>query len=286
MTGAGGALGIIGGAGELPLAIAEAAKADGREIFMVAIEGIARPEDLKEFPHGFAGLGELGKIVNLLKAAGCSEVTFAGRVPRPNFSSVKLDARGALALPKVIAAARKGDDALLRALVGIIEREGLTVIGSDQAARQLVVKDGLVGKLRPSEHNRADIARGFEIVRVMGALDIGQASVVCEGLVLAVEAAEGTDEMIRRVAALPAALRGTKESRRGVLVKAPKPGQERRVDLPVVGVRTVELAAEAGLSGIAIEAGSVLVMNRRAVAEAADRAGLFLIALPRRDASA
>jgi DUF1009 family protein len=284
MSGTRGALGIIGGGGELPIAIAHAALASGRSVFVVGIEGLAKETELARFPHGFAGLGELGKMLRLLKDAQCSEVTFAGRVPRPKITEVKFDTRGALALPKLVAAARQGDDALLRAVLGVFAREGLTIIGSDEAARELVAGNERIGSTDYRESDSADIARGFAVVRAMGALDIGQAAVVCEGLVLAVEAAEGTDEMLRRVAVLPETLRGRPEARRGVLVKAAKPGQERRVDLPVIGLHTIELAAAAGLSGIALESGSVLIMNRRAIRDAADRAGIFVVALPVGDA--
>jgi DUF1009 family protein len=272
---ASGALGIIAGGGDLPAAVAECARAGGRSIFVIALEGMAGPE-VARFPHGAAGLGELGKIIKLLKAAGASEVTLAGKVARPNISSVKLDARAALALPKLLAAARRGDDAVLRAIVAILEREGLRVIGTAEAAPDLLAPAGLLGRVKPSESDRSDLARAAAVVRAMGALDIGQAAVVCEGLVLAVEAAEGTDEMIRRVAGLPVALRGTPERRRGVLLKATKPRQERRVDLPVIGIRTIALAAEAGLAGIAIEAGATVIMERGAVAAAADAARLFV----------
>jgi DUF1009 family protein len=286
VAGGGGTLGIIAGAGELPIAIAEAASNGGRDVFLVGIAGLAKEKDLAAYRHGIAGIGELGKMVALLREANCAEVTFAGRVPRPNFSDVKFDARGAMVLPKLLAAAVKGDDALLRAVLGVFEGEGLTVIGSDEAARALIAVEGAIGRARPTERDRTDMARGLAIVRAMGDFDIGQAAIVCDGLVLAVEAAEGTDEMLRRAAALPPTIRGSGEARRGVLVKAPKPAQERRVDLPVIGVRTVELAAAAGLAGIAVEGGSVLIMNRAAVAEAVDKAGLFLIVVSSQDIGA
>jgi DUF1009 family protein len=266
-------LGIIAGSGDLPLAIAEAAEADGRNVFVIALEGMANEDHVIRFPHGTASPGELGKMLRLLRDAGCSEVTLAGRVPRPEFTSLKLDARGALALPKVIAAAARGDDALLRALVDIFEREGFKVIGSADAARDLLAPLGPLGLLEPSEQDMADIAYAQQVVAATGALDIGQAAIVCDGLVLAVEAAEGTDAMIQRIGTLSEAVRGTPEVRRGVLVKAPKPGQDRRVDLPVIGKRTVELASEVGLSGIATEAGSTLILNRRVVSEVADALG-------------
>jgi DUF1009 family protein len=270
-------LGIIAGGGDLPIAIARAANADGRPVFMVALAGMASPADVAAFPHAFASLGELGKAIRLLKEAGCSEVTFAGKVARPEFSKLKLDARGALALPKVMAAAIKGDDALLRSLVTIFEKEGMRVIGSTDAACGLVAPLGRLGKLAPTRDHDGDIAHAIRVVAALGALDIGQAAIVCDGLVLAVEAAEGTDAMLARVAHLPEALRGTPDNPKGVMVKAPKPNQERRVDLPVIGVRTVELASAAGLSGVAVEGGATLIVNRASVAETADRLGLFIL---------
>lgn len=276
MDPAGGTLGIIAGGGELPLAIARAAEADGRTVFVLALSGMANPSDVAGFPHAFASLGELGKAIRVLKEAGCSEVTLAGKVARPEFSKLKLDPRGALALPRVMAAALKGDDALLRALVAIFEKEGMRVIGSADAACGLVAPLGPLGKFSPAPQHDADILHAIRVVVALGTLDIGQAAVVCEGLVLAVEAAEGTDAMLARVATLPGALRGTPKSPKGVLVKAAKPNQERRVDLPVIGVRTVELVSAAGLSGIAVEGGAALVMNRAQVTEAADRLGLFI----------
>ncbi len=268
-------LGIIAGGGELPLAIARASVAVGRRVFVLALEGMAKPAEVAPFPHAFVSIGELGKAIRLLKDAGCSEVTMAGKVARPEFSKLKLDTRGALALPKIIAAAARGDDALLRSLLAIFEKEGMRVIGSADAADALLVPSGPLGKIAPGPDDEADIAYAIQVVAAMGALDIGQAAVVCKGLVLAVEAAEGTDAMLARVATLPEALRGTQGSRKGVLVKAAKPHQERRVDLPVIGVRTIEFAAAAGLAGLAVEAGAALIMDRAQVVKTADRLGLF-----------
>jgi DUF1009 family protein len=283
MAAAPNTLGIIAGSGRLPLAVAEAAQHDGRAVFVLALEGMAVPEDVSLFPHGWASLGEIGKAIELLKRAGCSELTMAGKVPRPEFSKLKLDARGALALPRVIAAAMKGDDALHRTMMTIFEREGMRVIGPAEAARELLAPQGPLGRLEPSADHDADILHGIRVVMTLGALDVGQAAVVCQGLVLAVEAAEGTDAMLVRVASLPEALRGTADDRKGVLVKASKPNQERRMDLPAIGVRTVELAALAGLSGIAIEGGGALVVGRNAVAAAADRLGIFIYGFAQED---
>ena len=269
-------LGIIAGGGELPVAIAESASQAGRNVFVLALSGA--DESLSRFPREATGIGELGKSLSLLKKHDCEDVTFAGKVSRPVWSDLKLDARGALALPKVAAAALKGDDALMRTMLGIFEKEGFRVIGTAEAAPNLIATAGIYGTHKPDTQALADIAQARQVVRRMGELDIGQAAAVAEGLVLAVEAAEGTDAMLERLTQLPRNLRGTPQKRRGVLVKAPKPAQERRVDLPVIGVRTVELASAAGLAGIAVEAGTALLMRKAKIVEAADRLGLFVMA--------
>jgi len=276
MTTPGKTLGIIVGAGDLPIAIARSAQSEGRQVFLLGLEGITDPKAIEPFPHAFTGLGELGRAVKLLRGAECSEITFAGKVSRVEFSKLKLDAKGAMALPRILAAAVKGDDALLRALLAMFEREGLRVVGSGDVARNLLAPMGPRGKLKPGTEDETDILQGLRVVEAMGALDIGQAAVVCRGLVLAVEAAEGTDGMLTRVASLPETLRGTISHRRGVMVKTVKPHQERRVDLPVVAARTVELVAAAGLSGLAIQAGGVLLVDRSKVAATADRLGVFV----------
>jgi DUF1009 family protein len=205
------------------------------------------------------------------------QVLLCGRVDRPKFNEMKLDAKGILLLPKAIAAAKKGDDALLRFIVGICEDAGLTAISVADAAPALVAQDGKLGAVAPTAEHQDDIAKAFRIVHALGALDVGQAAVVCEGLALSVEAAEGTDTMLARIPHLRESLRGTAANRRGVLVKALKPTQDAKTDMPVVGVETVKNAAAAFLAGIAVEAGSALILDKEAVAAEADRLGLFVV---------
>jgi UDP-2,3-diacylglucosamine hydrolase len=211
-----------------------------------------------------------------LKGAGCTEVLMAGKLQRPKFSELHLDAKGMLAVPKLIAAARHGDDAILRGVADLFAAEGFSVIGVAEAAPGLLAPAGVLGKVQPSEANHADAARGFAIVRALGTYDVGQAAVVCEGLALAVEAAEGTDAMLGRISSLPAHFRGSEKKRRGVLVKAVKPTQDGKTDLPVIGLATVQNAAAAGLAGIAVEAGAALILRKREVIAEADRIGLFV----------
>ena len=271
------ALGLIAGGGELPRAVAMAARNAGRAVFVVPLTGSVTEDWIKDFPHEFLSPGEPGRIIKALKGAGVAEVLLAGKVDRPKFQDLKLDAKGVLLLPKAIAAAKKGDDALLRFIVGICEDAGLTAISVAQAAPALVAEEGVLGAVVPDAEHRADIERAFKIVHALGALDVGQAAVVCEGLALSVEAAEGTDAMLLRIPGLRESLRGTADKKRGVLAKALKPLQDAKTDMPVVGVQTVKNAAAAFLAGIAVEAGAALILDKQAVAAEADRLGLFVV---------
>lgn len=271
----GGPLGLIAGLGELPVAIASHAVASGQGVYVLRLKGFEEP-DLAEYPGDVVGLGEIGHVIDKLKAAGCKDLVFAGIVKRPNFKDLKLDMRGAMLLPRVIAEARKGDDALLRVLVAEFEKHGFKVIGSEEANRALLAPAGLVAGPEPAAEHLADIRHAAKVAAATGALDIGQGCVVCDGLVLAVEAQEGTDEMLKRCALLPEEIRGTPGARRGVLVKRPKPVQERRIDLPTTGVSTVKLVAAAGLAGLAVEAGGALLLRRAEMEETANELGVFI----------
>jgi UDP-2,3-diacylglucosamine hydrolase len=269
-------LGLIAGGGELPRAVAHAVKASGREIYIVALLGSVTEDWTNAFQHEFLSPGEPGRIIRAFKTRGVQDVLLCGKVDRPKFNELKLDAKGMLLLPKAIAAAKQGDDALLRFIVGICEDEGLTALSVAQAAPALVAEQGPLGRLMPDSEQRSDIARGFEIVRALGTLDVGQAAVVCDGLALAVEAAEGTDAMLGRIGDLRESLRGTPDKKRGVLVKALKPLQDAKTDMPVVGVATVRNAHAVHLAGIAVEAGKALILDKAAVAAEADQLGLFV----------
>lgn len=272
-----GRLGLIAGGGDLPLQIARHCEESGRPLFVVRLRGFADPH-MEAFPGETVGLAEVGRCIRVLKAAGCEAVCLAGNVARPDFAALKPDFRGMAMLPKLILEARKGDDALLRAVLDEFRKEGFAIEGAHEARSDLVLGAGPLGRLAPSPGDLADVRRAFDIARRIGELDIGQGAVVCDGLVLAVEAQEGTDAMLRRVAEEVApALRGEAGRRRGVLAKAPKPIQETRVDLPTLGPATVRGAARAGLVGIAGEAGRTLVLERDAVIALADELGLFVV---------
>ncbi len=270
-------LGLIAGGGDLPLRIAQSATADGRSVQVIAIAGFAEAETFSDFDCEQIGIAQVGRMIDLFRKADCDAVTFAGIVKRPDFSQLRPDIAGAKLLPKAIAAARRGDDALLRVIVGAFEKAGFSVVSAEQVVSGLAAPAGVIGAISPNAAHRFDIARGFAVARAIGRFDIGQGAIVCDGLVLAVEGQEGTDAMLARTAELPPEIRGDAQARRGVLVKAPKPIQDRRIDLPVIGVSTVNGAARAGLAGIAIEAGQALILDRAAVIAAADDAGMFVI---------
>ncbi len=269
-------LGLIAGAGGLPVEIVRACEAAERPVFIVRLMGLADPA-LADEDGVEAGVAEWGKIFDELKRAGCKQICFAGGVPRPNFANLKPDFRGIAALPRIVAAARKGDDALLRQIMHEFEREGFVVEGPHEVINDLTISQGPLGRVAPSERHLADIDQAMQAARALGSLDIGQAVVVANGVVLAVEAQEGTDAMLQRCAELPGLLKINAGAPAGVLAKAVKPIQDRRIDLPTIGPATVMGAARAGLAGIVGEAGSLLVVDREAVIQTADDLGLFVV---------
>jgi hypothetical protein len=269
-------LGLIAGAGGLPLEILRACRAAERPVFVLRLLGLADPA-LKQAPGIDVGLAEWGKMFAALRREGCAHICFVGGVPRPDFAQLKPDFRALTALPRVVAAARKGDDALMRQVMLEFEQEGFIVEGVGEVIGGLTIGEGPLGRVEPAERHQADIDQAMRAARGLGALDIGQAVVVAGGVVLAVEAQEGTDAMLARCAALPAAVLRPDGGATGVLAKAVKPIQDRRVDLPTIGPATVMGAARAGLAGIVGEAGSLMVVDRGAVIQLADDLGLFVL---------
>ncbi len=280
MSGASGAargpLGIIAGGGSLPRLIVHACREAGREVFLIAFEGDTDAETCDGVPHRRIRLGAVGTLLKTLRKAGCREVVLAGAIRRPPLSAIKPDLRGMQLLGRIARVANKGDDALLSLVVDELEREGFQVVGADDLIAELRAPAGVMGRHEPDGEARRDIALGVEAVLALGARDIGQAAIVQAGVVLGVEAAEGTDRLIERCAALRQPGSG------GVLVKFRKPGQERRVDLPTVGPTTVENLAKARFAGVAVEAGETLVLQRGETVRRADEAGLFVIGVDRR----
>ncbi len=269
-------LGLVAGGGALPVHLARHCRAVGRPLFVLRLAGSSAP-DLDEFDGLDVGVAQFGRSVSALKRAGCETVCLAGVVPRPDFSRLRPDAGGLALLPGAVAAAARGDGALLSFMLAAFEKAGLRIEGADEVMAALTLTEGRLGARGPAKPDLLDMDRAMAAARAMGELDVGQAAVACKGLVLALEAQEGTDEMLRRVARLPPTVRGTKERRRGVLAKVCKPRQDRRVDLPAIGPTTLELVAEAGLAGVVGEVGRLLVLEREAVRARADELGLFVV---------
>lgn len=266
-------LGIVAGKGRLPHHLIDACRASGRECFVLALEGHADKAEISGAPQAWIRLGESGKGIDLLKRESVEEVVFAGAVRRPSLSEIRPDWRTARFFTK-LGRAWIGDDSLLSAIVREMENEGFQVVAPDALLQEFVARQGAYGSLQPDETAREDIERGIEVATAMGALDVGQAVIVQQRIVLGVEGAEGTDGLIERCGAL------RRDGPGGVLVKICKRGQERRIDLPAIGGATVAAAAKSGLSGIAVEAGGALVFEPGEVGRDADAAGLFVVAVP------
>ncbi|MCR6632100.1 MAG: UDP-2,3-diacylglucosamine diphosphatase LpxI [Magnetospirillum sp.] len=263
-------LGIVAGGGEFPGLVIAACCAQGRPFHVLALSGHADPAVIGDAPADWIRLGEAGTGFQRLKQAGVAEVVMIGPVRRPTLRELAPDFRTTRFFAKVGLKAL-GDDGLLRAVAREIEEEGFRLVGIDDVLADCLAVAGPYGTVAPDDQAQADIQRGVQVAKGIGALDVGQAVVVQQGIVLGVEAIEGTDQLLRRCGPL------RREGPGGVLVKMKKPGQDRRLDLPTIGAATLREAAAAGLRGIAVEAGGALVLGREAVTTEADRLGLFII---------
>lgn len=264
----GGKVAIIAGEGALPLALARAL---GPDAPVLAPEGLAVAVPAERFRFE-----RLVPMLDGLVARGVRAVVLGGAMRRPRLDPSLFDPATAQAVPRLIAGMQAGDDATLRVVIELIEDCGLQVVGVADVAPGLIPAEGVLTRAEPTVADRRDVARAARIVAALGAVDVGQGAVVAQGLCLAAESLPGTDAMLDWVAQVAGGLRPDPKGAKGVLYKAPKPGQERRVDLPAIGPDTVERAAAAGLAGVAWEAGGVLLLDRDAAVAAADRLGLFL----------
>lgn len=275
-----GPIAILAGAGQLPIQLADHLKRQGRDYRVLAFRGFAAPE-LRRRADASVGLLDLKAIMATLDAWRPSAVALVGAVQRPGFSAL-LGAYSLLRnMQDVKDVITRGDDQVLRGAVRLIEEHGHRVVGVQDLAPELIAPPSLRGKLEPSDDDRQAIAFGLSLLQSLSDFDIGQATVVAQRHVLAIEGPEGTDRMLRRVRGLRRSPFGFgRRQEGGVLVKTAKKGQDLRVDMPAVGPRSVVEASRAGLSGIAIGAGSTLVLNEEETLRTADRLGLFFTAVP------
>ncbi|MEO6782273.1 MAG: UDP-2,3-diacylglucosamine diphosphatase LpxI [Bradyrhizobium sp.] len=273
-------VGLIAGGGVMPFAVADSLSARGINPVLFALRGACDPVRVERFRHHWISVGQIGRAVKLFRAENCRDLIFIGTLVRPALSEIRLDWATLRVIGRVWASFRGGDDHLLSGIGDILERDGFRMVGIKDVAPDLLMPLGCLTRAVPDHHALADIARGRDVLLALGRFDIGQAAVVIDGHVVGVEDIEGTDGLLARVARLRAEGRIRAARARGVLVKAPKSGQDLRFDLPTMGPRTVEGAAAARLAGIAIVAGHTVVADPQAMIEAADAKDLFVTGVP------
>ena len=274
-------IGLIAGGGKLPKHIITAAKESGYELSVIGIKNFANKS---EYPEAqFYHASEFGKILKIFKKNNVTDVCFAGVIKRPDFSSFKPDLKGIIHLKGLINASKRGDDSLMRYIMSLFEKEGFKIISPQVLCKDLLLSEGSLNSTPISDAHKLDIDKGISIAQIIGSYDIGQSVVVCNGLVLALEAQEGTDLMLERVSKLPKEIRGDIQNPRGVLVKVVKPSQDTRIDLPTIGPETIRRASEAGLSGVAGISGKTLILERINVIKLADQLGLFVVGINSRE---
>jgi DUF1009 family protein len=276
----GAPIALICGGGSLPFAVADSLAAAGRRVVLLAHRHWVDPAAAARYRHHWIALGQFGRIMRLARAEGCRDLVFIGTLVRPALTQIRFDWVMLRALPRLLRAFRGGDDHLLSGIARIFEDQGFRLLGAHEVAPQILMPQGALGRREPSARDREDVARALAMLAAIGPYDVGQAAVIADGRVLAIEAAEGTDGLLERVAELRASGRISLPARRGVLVKAPKPAQDRRFDLPTIGPRTLEGVARAGLAGLAVVAGEAIIAEPDRVAKLADELGVFVVGVP------
>ncbi len=263
-------LGIIAGGGHLPKQLIDHCHQEGRPFALVCLKDSALPETIGNEQCLWIRLGEAGKAISFFKKEGVREIVMIGGVKRPSLFHLRPDWWTAKFLVKIGFKAF-GDDNLLTSVINYIETEGFKIIGIHDVMGNILAGEGVLGKYRPDKQALDDIDHGLKIALGLGALDVGQSVVVQQGIVLGVEAVEGTDELIKRCKNLARSGVG------GVLIKTKKPNQEQRADLPTIGVQTVINAYESGLRGIAVQSGKTLIVDQDSVVKKADELGIFIV---------
>lgn len=263
---------LFAGKGDLPRTLIDVFQSQNRPFIVIAFKGQTEEALVEDLPHAWVSFGEIGKISKYISENKVKEIVMAGTMSRPAMSEIKPDWEGVKWLAKIGIKAL-GDDSLLKSIISMIEEQGYRVVGPDTILNDLLAPEGRLTTSVPDEQAWRDIGRGVEILSALGPVDVGQAAVIQEGLVLGIEAIEGTDALIKRAGDLRRSGLG------GVLIKVAKLQQEKRVDLPTIGLETIYSATRAGLRGIAFEAGRTLFLNQKEAIQEANQKGLFLIGL-------
>jgi DUF1009 family protein len=275
-----GNVGIVAGGGALPLAVARSLEARKCRPVVFAIKGYCAPEMIKGRAHHWIALGQIGRVMRLLREEDCQTVVWVGSLTRPALKELRLDWQTILLMPSLVRSFRGGDDHLLTGVARIFEDNGIKLVGVNEIAPDLTMPEGALTRLKPDASAQRDIAKGRAALAAMSAFDVGQAAVVIDQHVIALEDIGGTDALLARVADLRKAGRLRSSAGRGVLVKAPKTGQDLRFDMPALGPQTIAGAEHAQLAGIAVVAHQTLLAEPEAVVASADRAGLFVVGDP------
>ena len=272
-----GPVAIICGGGSIPFAVADAVVRQGRRPVLFPFRGWADAKAVERYPHYWSYIGQFGRFLRIARREGCRDVIFIGSLVRPAIWEIRLDWKTFRLLPWIIRQFYGGDDHLISGMARLFEEHGFRLLAAQDVAPEILMPEGLLAGKKPSERDQADIAHGLALIEAIGRFDVGQAVVVANKHVLGVEAAEGTDQLLARMAELRRSRRIRSPEGTGVLVKAPKPAQDRRFDLPSIGPATVEAAAAAGLAGIAVLAGGTIVADPARMVSSADKAGLFVV---------
>ena len=264
-------LALISGGGALPVEIARYLKRTERPYTVIRIDGLSDVE-LNDHPGHTLGLGDFSRLFEILAAEQAKSVTMCGYVQRPDFDAMQKDGH----LQSIQSAGRGGDDSLLRQVAKVIASQGYHIEGAHEANPDLLIGLGLQAGPDPSPEAMEDAQEAMRVAAAIGALDIGQAVVVAGRITLAVEAQEGTQAMLGRIATLNPALRGTLSNRMGVLAKLAKPIQDLRLDMPTIGLQTINDVAAAGLCGIVARSQALLIVDKPAVFARAAELGVFI----------
>lgn len=268
-------LAIIAGGGDLPRLLAEACVADGTPYCVVSFGNVAL-DWAEQHPKVDARFEKPAAMFQAIRAAGCTRVAFAGGMKRPRLNPLKFDKTFLKLAPKLLPALRSGDDKTLRTIAEIFEDEGLTIVAAHDILSDLLITAGVPTITKPSKKDKADALRAKEIVAALGVADVGQGAVVAQGICLGLETIQGTDALLSFVAETADDFRTDPKGGRGVFYKAPKPGQDWRADLPAIGPDTIRAVHAAGLAGIVVAAGGVMVLRKSVTIEIADDLGLFI----------
>ena len=272
-------VGLIAGGGVLPFALADSLLAQGRTPVFIGLKGFCDARRIVNYRHRWFSVGQFGSIMKALREEGCSDITFIGNLVRPALMDLRFDWLAVRILPRILKGLRGGDNHILSATARVFEDGGFRVLGVRDLAPDLLMPSGCLTRVQPDAASLNDAAKGQDVLRTISPFDVGQAVVVIEGHVVSIEDIAGTDALLARIKMLRESGRLRAKPGRGVLVKAPKQGQDLRLDLPALGPQTIQGVADAGLAGLAVTAGHSVVAEPQAMVEAADSAGIFIVGL-------